>query len=117
MNSISNFFFFIIYIYIYIFCDRIPILEEIVCVSYGVNTLRKGMYPTIHPQTMDKYGGRVSFFNSWYGNRSRKKKTLNSKPLNFAKKIDLVSHPSCAEGLYIYIYIYIGSISSLIQIS
>ena len=37
------------------------------------------------------------------GNQSRRRETLNSDPLNSTKKIDLVSHPTHAEGLVIHI--------------
>ena len=42
------------------------------------------------------------------GNRSRRRKTLNTEPVKLSFKIDLVSHPARVEELvYIYIYIYI----------
>ena len=33
---------------------RVQILDVAVCISYGANTLGKGMYPTILPQAMGK---------------------------------------------------------------
>ena len=35
---------------------QVQILSEIVCISYGANTLEKGMTPTILPPVMGKYG-------------------------------------------------------------
>ena len=43
----------------------------------------------------------------WWGNLSRRRKTLNSNLLNSAKKIDQVSYPARAEGLGKYDNSYI----------
>ena len=60
----------------------------------------------------------------WYGNRFRRRKTLNSNLLNSAYKIDVISHICLCGGvgksthththIYIYIYIYIYIILSVL---
>ena len=60
------------------------------------------MNPTILPPATDKFlsrQGSLTMVCQW----SWRMKTLNSKLLNSASEIDLVSHSFCAEGLVKYI--------------
>ena len=73
---------------------RVQILDETNCISHSTNTLGKGMNPIILSPSMGKY------LQPWWVNESKKKKTLNSKPVKLHLKIDLVSYPARAVNMY-----------------
>ena len=72
---------------------KVQILDETVCFSNSANILGKSMNSIILPPAMGRIVGQTRLF--WYGNRPRKRKTLNSDLLNSAQKIDLITSCSC----------------------
>ena len=76
---------------------RVQILDETDCIQHSSNTLRKSMDPIILPPTV----GQTRFLQLWWGNYSRRRKTLNSNRLNSSKNwLCVISCPSGGVGKY-----------------
>ena len=53
----------------------VQILHEVFCISLYTDVLEKDMKPSVLPSAMSRVD-RILY--SWYGNQSKRKKTLNS---------------------------------------
>ena len=62
---------------------RVKILDEVECILQSANILGKGMDPIIIPPDMGKYRADWAL-QSWLGDQSRRRKTLNPDLLNTA---------------------------------
>ena len=90
------------------------VLQSRYYVHFRANTLGKGMNPLFSLQLwVNSRTDQV--LQPWGGNQSRRRKTLNSKPVKLRLKIDIVSYPARAEGLVNSTFIVIAPGSTLAQ--
>ena len=82
---------------------RVQILDEVICISYCADTLGIGMNSAILSPTQRLENSRVDCtLYPFYGNQSRRMKTLNLNQLKSASKI-LLSYSLTINGRLIYI--------------
>ena len=95
---------------------RVQFLDETICLSHCVNTLRKSINPTILPLQLSR--GKTRLFNLGIATSQRNENSENK--LNFALKLTLY-HFTCYReiGLIksfeinIYYYLFLGTLLSL----
>ena len=87
---------------------QVQILDNTVCISYSTSIFGQRYESVLPPFMVNRRVDRA--LSPWYGNDSRKRKTLNSNILNSAKNWPCVTsylHRGIDKCIYIYIYIYI----------
>ncbi len=77
----------------------VQFLGKAVCILHSINTVGKGMNPTILPPAMGRLGSLTL-----YDNQSRRRK-IEFKLVKLCLRIDFVSHPAHMEGLDKYIFL------------
>ena len=79
----------------------LQILNEAVCISHRINTLAKGMNPTIHHLAIGNETDRLSSVRQLF----LEKENSEFKPVVLRLKTDLVSHPARGRRVGLGTYI------------
>ena len=78
--------------------NQFQILAKAVCTSHSVNTLEKGVNPTI---LLPRIVNSMADWVLWplYGNQSRRRKDCEFKPVKLCLKIEVVLNNACDGGV------------------